>query len=104
VNISFFNELDIEKELCSGPLFHFLMSFPQRRETMLVTSVSFFKDLSTEKRNYAHGFFLIMASKRIILWKDSMSRDKTQSWIPRDLRLMEDNHSGKNTCRAPRQG
>jgi hypothetical protein len=26
-----------------------------------------------------------MASKRITLWKDTMSRDKTRSWLPRDL-------------------
>jgi hypothetical protein len=61
------------------------MSLPQRRETMLVTSVSFFNELATEKRNYARGCFLIMASKRIMLWKDTMSRDKTRSWLPRDL-------------------
>jgi hypothetical protein len=52
---------------------------------MLVTSVSFFNDLAIEKRNYAHGLSLIMASKSITLWKDTMSRDKTQSWLPRDL-------------------
>jgi hypothetical protein len=44
---------------------------------MLRTSVSFFNELATEKRNYARGFFLIMASKRIMLWKGTMSRDKT---------------------------
>jgi hypothetical protein len=60
---------------------------------MLKTSVSFFNELSTEKRNYALGCFLIMASKRITLWKDTMSREKTRSWLPRDLRRMEDNHS-----------
>jgi hypothetical protein len=65
-SVSFFNDLDIGKELCSRPLFHFLMSLPQRRETMLVTSVSFFNELATEKRNYARGF-LIMAFKRIML-------------------------------------
>jgi hypothetical protein len=30
-----------------------------------------------------------MASKRIMLWKESMSRDKTRSWLPRDLHWME---------------
>jgi hypothetical protein len=34
---------------------------------MLRTSVSFFNELATEKRNYAHIFFLIMASERITL-------------------------------------
>jgi hypothetical protein len=52
---------------------------------MLMTSVSFFNKLATEKRNYAHRLFLIMASKRITLWKETMSREKTQSWLPRDL-------------------
>jgi hypothetical protein len=99
-------------------LFHFLTSLPQRRETMLVAFVSFFNELATEKRNYArdlvsffnelatekrnyaHRICLIMASKRITLWKDTMSRDKTWSWLPRDLCWMEDNHSGRNTCRG----
>jgi hypothetical protein len=36
---------------------------------MLITSVSFFNKLATEKRNYARNFFLIMVSKRIMLWK-----------------------------------
>jgi hypothetical protein len=67
---------------------------------MLRTSVSFFNELATEKRNYARGCFLIMASKRIILWKGTMSRDKTQSRLPRDLHQMEENHSGRNTCRG----
>jgi hypothetical protein len=100
VTISFFNELDTGKELFSRPLFHFLTSLPQRRETMLVASVSFFNELSIEKKNCARGCFLIMASERIMLWKGTMSRDKTQSWLPRDLRWMEENHSGRNTCRG----
>ena len=53
MTVSFFNELDTGKELCSDPLFHFLMRLLQRRETMLVTFVSFFNELATEKRNYA---------------------------------------------------
>jgi hypothetical protein len=34
---------------------------------MLMASVSFFNELAIEKRNYARGFFLITASKRIML-------------------------------------
>jgi hypothetical protein len=49
----FLTSLLQRRKLCSRPLFHFLTSFPQRRETMLVTSVSFFNELATEKRNYA---------------------------------------------------
>jgi hypothetical protein len=68
---------------------------------MLRTSISFFNELATEKRNYAHGF-LIMASKSIMLWKGTMSKDKTWSWAPGDLHWMEDNHSRRNTCRGSR--
>jgi hypothetical protein len=59
-------------KLCSNILFHFLTSLLQRRETVLGTSVSYFNELSTKKRNYAHDFLLIMASKRIMVWKDAM--------------------------------
>jgi hypothetical protein len=59
VTVSFFNDLDTGKELCSDLLFHFLTSFPQRRKIVLVTSVSFFNELSTEKRNYAHDLCFI---------------------------------------------
>jgi hypothetical protein len=101
-------------------LFHFLTSLLQRgksmlvnfvsflyelateRKTMLVTNVSFFNELATKKKNYARGCFLIMASKRIMLWKGTMSRDKTRSWLPRDLHQMEENHYGRNTCRGSR--
>jgi hypothetical protein len=69
------------------------MSFLQIRETMLMTSISFFNELSTEKRNSSHGIFLMMASKKIMLWKETMSRDKTHSWLPRDLHSVEENHS-----------
>jgi hypothetical protein len=82
-------------------LFHFLNELATERKTMLKASISFFSEIATEKKNYARGFSLIMASKRIVLWKDTMSRDKTRSWLPRDLRWMEDNHSGRNTCRGP---
>jgi hypothetical protein len=85
-SVSFFNELATERKM------------------MLITSISFFNELSTEKRNYARGLFLIMDSKRITLWKDTMSRDKTRSWLPRDLHWMEEQCSGRNTCRGSRQG
>ena len=67
---------------------------------MLKASVSFFNEIATEKRNYARGCFLIMASERIMLWKGTMSRDKTWSWILKDICQMEDDHSGRNTCRG----
>jgi hypothetical protein len=80
--VSFFNELATEKK------------------TMLKASISFFNKLAKKKRNYARGCFLIMSSKRITLWKDTVSREKTRSWLPRDLHRMEDNHSGRNTCQG----
>jgi hypothetical protein len=67
-------------------------------------SVSFFNTLATEKQKPCSGLFLIMASKRIMLWKDTMSRDKTRSWLPRDLHWMEEEFSRRNTCRGSRQG
>jgi hypothetical protein len=56
---------------------------------MLKASISFFNKLATEKRNYARSFVRIMDSKRIMLWKGTMSMEKTWSWPPRDLRWME---------------
>ena len=82
VVVSFFNELATE------------------RKNVLVASISFFNELATEKRNYARGCFLIMDSERIMIWKGTMSREKTWSWLPRDLHRMEENHSGRNTCRG----
>jgi hypothetical protein len=67
---------------------------------MLNTSVSFFNDLAIEKRNYARSFVRIMASKRIILWKGTMSKDKTWSWPLGDLHWMEDNHLRRDTGRG----
>jgi hypothetical protein len=65
---------------------------------MVVTFVSFFNELATKKRNYACEIFLIKASKRITLWKDTISKDKTRSWLPRDLHWMEEECSGRKTC------
>jgi hypothetical protein len=42
------------------------------KRTILKAFVSFFNQLAIENKNYARGFFLIMASKRIMLWKDTM--------------------------------
>jgi hypothetical protein len=53
---------------------------------MLIAFVSFFNEISTEKNNYDHNLSFIMASKRTILWKEYMSRDKRQPCLPRDLR------------------
>jgi hypothetical protein len=65
VTVSFFNELDTGKELCSrlrvqSPDFvSFFNEIATERKTMLVTFVSFFNELVTKKRNYAHGLCFI---------------------------------------------
>jgi hypothetical protein len=61
------------------------------------TTVSFFNDLDTEMGTMLVDSILIMASKRIILWKEYMSRDKHRSWLPRYLRETEEQHYGRNT-------
>jgi hypothetical protein len=85
--VSFFNELEIKK-LCSN------------------TSVSFFNEvhfLTQRRKNYPRNLFLIMDSKRTMLWNDTMSRDKTRSWLPRGLHWKEETHSGRTPCRGSRQ-
>jgi hypothetical protein len=67
---------------------------------MLRTSVSFFNELATEKRNYARGFFLIMASKRIMLWKGTMSRDKTGHGFQEIFAGWKIITLRRNTCRG----
>jgi hypothetical protein len=52
--VSFFNELAIQ------------------RKTILKAFVLFFTELATGKRNYAGDLFLIMDSKKITLWKNTM--------------------------------
>jgi hypothetical protein len=65
VTVSFFNELDTGKELCSGLGFNpqivvsFFNELATERKTMLKASVSFFNELATEKRNYARDLCFI---------------------------------------------
>jgi hypothetical protein len=82
--ISFFNELDTEK-LCSK------------------TSVSFFNEVASDMKKLSSKSLLIMDSKRKMLWNDTMSRDKTRSWLPRGLHLKEETHSRRTPCRGSRQ-
>jgi hypothetical protein len=65
---------------------------------MIVASFSFFNELSIKNQNYSRDLSLFMASKRITLWKDTMSRDETRSWLPRYFHWMEEQHSRRNTC------
>ena len=53
MSVSFFNELDIEWDLCSQCPFHFLTSLTQNGN-YAHQPVSFLMSL-TEKKNYAHG-------------------------------------------------
>jgi hypothetical protein len=102
--VLFFNELVIESKTMLIAFVSFFNEISIERKIVLVTSVSFFNELAIEKINYDCGLFLIMASRRITLWKGTMSRDKTRSWLPRDLHWMEEEFSGRNTCRGSRQG
>jgi hypothetical protein len=77
--VSFFNEVSTKTRKLSSQL------------------VSFFNELEIRK-SCSNILFLIIASKRPILWKDTMSRDKNQSWPPRDPHSMEETQSGRNTC------
>jgi hypothetical protein len=54
---------------------------------MLKDLVSFFNEVAseTETKTILETLFLIMDSKRTMLWNDTMSRDKTWSWLPRGL-------------------
>jgi hypothetical protein len=84
--ISFFNELDTETR------------------TMLVTIVSFFNEVATETKKLSlKPLFLIMDSKRTMLWNDTMSREKTRSWLLRGLHWKEETHSGRTPCRGSQQ-
>jgi hypothetical protein len=100
-SVSFFNELATERKNMLMTFVSFFNKISTERKTMLITSFSFFNELATYKRNYARRLFLIMDSKRMMLWKDTMSRDKTRSWIPRDIHWMEEQCSGRNTYRGP---
>jgi hypothetical protein len=65
---------------------------------MLKAFVSFFNEISTKKKKYAQYLSLIMTSKRTMLWKEYMSRDKCHPWLLGDLCYMEEKHFGMNTC------
>jgi hypothetical protein len=99
-SVSFFNEVAIETQKLSSQLVSFFNKLEIRKTCLKL--VSFFNEL--EIREPCSSLFLITASKRKILWKDTMSRDKTRSWLPRDLHLTEETHSRRNTCRGSREG
>jgi hypothetical protein len=108
--VSFFNELEI-KNHAQRPLFHFLTRLPQRCKNYPhksrfnpQTSVSFFNEVAAETQKLSSKpLFLIMDSKRTLLWNDTMSRDKTRSWLPRGLHWRVETHSGRTPCRESRQ-
>jgi hypothetical protein len=94
------------------PLFHFLTRLPS--ETQKLSSEPLFHFLTRLHKTIQRGchrdtktiletLFLIMDSKRTMLWNDTMSRDKTRSWLPRGLHWKEETHSGRTPCRGSRQ-
>jgi hypothetical protein len=119
--ISFFNELDIEtRTMLVTSVSFFNRGFHRDEKTILVsgfsffneleikkpcskTSVSFFNEVSSEMQKLSSEVFLIMDSKRTMLRKETMSREKTRSWLPRGLHLKEETHSRRTPCRGSRQ-
>jgi hypothetical protein len=94
--VSFFNEVatEMKKKLSSRwfhfltslksknhaqrPLFHFLMRLPQRFKNYPRNLCFICNEVAAEMQKLSSiSLFLIMDSKRTILWKDTMSRDKT---------------------------
>jgi hypothetical protein len=90
------------------PLFHFLTRFHRDAKTILENPGSiprplfhFLTRLPQRHKNYPRKtLFLIMDSKRTMLQNDTMSRDKTRSWLPRGLHWKEETHSGRTPCRG----
>jgi hypothetical protein len=98
--ISFFNELDIETRTM------LMLEVAKRRKKTILFSffneVAWFQRQKIMLKNFLISsetyLFLIMDSKRTMLWNDTMSRDKTQSWLPRGLHWKEETHSGRTPC------
>jgi hypothetical protein len=98
--VSFFNEVSTETQKnYPRKWFHFLMSLKSEK-LCSKTSVSFFNEVASETQKLSSELFLIMDSKRTMLWNDTMSRDKTRSWLPRGLHWKEETHSGRTPCRG----
>jgi hypothetical protein len=87
------------------PLFHFLTRLRQRRKNYPWKPLfHVLTRLLQRHKNYPRKpLFLIMDSKRTMLWNDTMSRDKTRSWIPRGLHWKEETHSGRTPCQGSQQ-
>jgi hypothetical protein len=98
--VLFFNELEIKKP-CSR-LVSFLNEL-QIRKSCSKTSVSFFNEVASEIKKNILGVFLSMDTKRTMLRKETMSRDKTWSWLPRGFHWKEETHFGRTPCRRSRQ-
>jgi hypothetical protein len=106
-SVSFFNEVASEtQKLSSKPLFHFLTRLKSENHAQSPLFHFLTRKLENflrDAKNYPRNLFLIMDSKRTMLRNDTMSRDKTQSWLPRGLHWKEETHSGRTPCRGSRQ-
>jgi hypothetical protein len=93
-SISFFNELDTETRTMLNnpgsvprPLFHFLMSLTIETGTMLITSVSFFNEVSTNTQNYPHNRFHFLTSlksekcSKMVSFFNELEIRKPRSWL-----------------------
>jgi hypothetical protein len=101
-SVSFFNEVALEIQKLSSEVVSFFNEF-EIRKPCSKTFVSFFNEVASEMKKTILEVFLIMDSKRIMLRKETISREKTRSWLLRGLHLMEETHSGRTPCRGSRQ-
>jgi hypothetical protein len=82
----FLTSLLQRRKLCSKPLFHFFFTSVSRachREEKLCSWLLL--DHGFQEDNALEGYHV---------------KGQNWSWLPRDLHWMEDNHSGRNTCRG----
>jgi preprotein translocase subunit SecE len=104
IYVSFFNEVDAKtqkKTILETSVSFFNEVVAETKKTILETSISFFNEVAAEtKKTILESLYLIMDSKRTMLQNDTMSRDKTQSWLPRGLHWKEETHSGRTPCRG----
>ena len=94
-SVSFFNKVSSEMQKLSSEVVSFFNEL-EIRKLCSKTYVSFFNEVALETQKISSEVFLIMDSKRKMLWKDTMSRDKTWSWLTRGLHWKEETHSRRS--------
>jgi hypothetical protein len=101
-SVSFFNEVSIETEKLSSEVVSLFNEIEIKNHAQRPL-FHFFNEVASETQKLSSKpLSLIMDSKRTMLWNDTMSRDKTRSWLPRGLHWKEETHSGRTPCRELR--